>query len=70
MRYLSLIEVIAFLHQHQREVKADVIDGEKVRYVEATLEDVALANELACEFLGRSLDELAPPSRKLSEWDS
>ena len=30
MRYLSLIEVIAFLHQHQREIKADVIDGEKV----------------------------------------
>ncbi len=65
MRYLSLIEVIAFLHQYQREIKVDDIDGEKERYLEATLEDVALANELACDFLGRSLDELSPPSRKL-----
>jgi len=65
MRYLSLIEVIAFIHQHQREIKVDEIDGEKERYVEATLDDVALANKLAVDFLGRSLDELSPPSRKL-----
>jgi hypothetical protein len=34
-----------------------------VEYVEVTLDDIALANELACEVLTRSLDEVAPPVR-------
>jgi hypothetical protein len=39
--------------------------GEVLEYIEATREDVRLANELAHEVLGRSLDELAPQTRKL-----
>ena len=61
-KYLTLIDAIALLHQHQRPVKK-LPDG--TEYIEATLEDVALADELAREALGRSLDELPPQTRKL-----
>jgi hypothetical protein len=39
--------------------------GKVVPYVEATLDDIALANRLAHRVLGRSLDELAPQTRLL-----
>jgi hypothetical protein len=39
--------------------------GERVEYVEVTAADVALANKLAHEVLGRSLDELPPQTRRL-----
>jgi len=64
-KYLTLIDVIALLHQHQREVKTTTRDGQTVEYVEATLADIALANDLAHEVLGRSLDELPPQTRRL-----
>jgi len=41
------------------------VAGQGIEYVEATLEDIALANELAPEVLGRSLDELPPQTRRL-----
>jgi DNA primase catalytic core len=64
-KYLTLIDSIALLHQHQREIKT-VRHGEReLRYVEVTLEDLALANELAHEVLGRTLDELPPQTRRL-----
>ncbi|MFY9316656.1 MAG: CHC2 zinc finger domain-containing protein [Burkholderiales bacterium] len=66
-KYLTLIDIIALVHQHQREVKATVREGQTIEYVEATLEDVALANELAHEVLGRSLDELPPQTRRVLE---
>jgi DNA primase catalytic core len=65
VKYLKLIEAIALLFQYQREVKSLPVDGEVVEYVEATLPDVALANRLAAEVLGRSLDELPPQTRRL-----
>ena len=64
-KYLTLIDTIALLHQHQREVKTMLRRGKPIEYVEATLEDVALANDLAHEVLGRSLDELPPQTRRL-----
>lgn len=64
-KYLTLIRSIALLHQYQREVKQTYVNGKQVRYVEATLEDIALANQLAHEVLGRSLDELPPQTRRL-----
>jgi DNA primase len=36
-----------------------------LRYIEATLDDIALANTLAHEVLGRTLDELPPQTRRL-----
>jgi DNA primase catalytic core len=64
-KYLTLIDVIALTHQHQREVKTATRDGQAIDYIEATLADIALANDLAHEVLGRSLDELPPQTRRL-----
>ena len=61
-KYLTLIDAIALLHQHQRETRT-LPSGQ--RFIEVTLEDIALANELAPEILGRSLDELPPQTRRL-----
>jgi hypothetical protein len=36
-----------------------------VQYIEATIDDIAAANALAHDALGRSLDELAPQTRRL-----
>jgi len=36
-----------------------------IEYIEVTLEDIALANRLAHEVLGRSLDELPPQTRRV-----
>jgi DNA primase len=64
-KYLTLIDAIALLHQHQRPVKTASWRGEAIEYVEATREDLVLANRLAHEVLGRSLDELPPQTRRL-----
>jgi len=64
-KYLTLIDTIALLHQHQREVKTLPHGEQALRYIEVTLADIALANELAHEVLGRTLDELPPQTRRL-----
>jgi DNA primase catalytic core len=61
-KYLTLIDAIALLHQHQRQ--AQTLPGGQP-YIEVTLDDIALANQLAPEVLGRSLDELPPQTRRL-----
>ncbi|MFO0571940.1 MAG: CHC2 zinc finger domain-containing protein [Polyangiaceae bacterium] len=66
-KYLGLIRAIALLHQYQRPVREVEHRGEKIRYIEASREDIALANRLAQEVLGRSLDELPPQTRRLLE---
>ena len=45
-KLLTLIETIAFLHQHQRTVKTLEIEGEAVEYIEVERSDVALATRL------------------------
>jgi len=64
-KYLTLIDTIALLHQHQREMKTLSHGEQALRYIEVTLADIALANELAHEVLGRTLDELPPQTRRL-----
>jgi DNA primase len=64
-KYLALIDAIALLHQYQRDVKHENYHGSVIDYVEVTLADIALANRLAHEVLGRTLDELPPQTRKL-----
>jgi hypothetical protein len=61
-KYLTLIETLAFLHQYQRPVQKD---GKGLDYIEVTVEDIATANRIAGEVLGRSLDELPPQTRRL-----
>ncbi len=64
-KYLTLIDTIALLHQHQREVKTTAHQGQAIEYIEVSLDDIARANALAHEVLGRSLDELPPQTRRL-----
>jgi hypothetical protein len=61
-KYLNLILAVTFLHQYQRATKHDAELGD---YIETTLDDIAIANELAAELFGQSLDELSFPSREL-----
>ena len=65
MKYLTLIRAIALLHQHQREVKTIERRGQVLSYIEVTAADIELANEIAHEVLGRTLDELPPQTRRL-----
>jgi hypothetical protein len=65
MKYLVLIQAIALMHQHQREVKSVQHQGRTLAYIEATQADIELANEIAHEVLGRTLDELPPQTRRL-----
>ncbi len=64
-KYLGLMEAIAYLHQYQRKPKTVNVDGKAVAYIEVTIEDIDIANRLANEVLGQSLDELPRPSRTL-----
>jgi hypothetical protein len=64
-KYLTLIDAIALLHQHQRSIKSIEHGDKLIRYVEVTLDDIAAANRLAHEVLGRTLDELPPQTRKV-----
>ncbi len=61
-KYLHLILAVTFLYQLQRPVKHDADAGD---YIETTLDDIAIANELATDLFGQSLGELSRPSREL-----
>ncbi len=65
MKYLGLIDAITLLHQHQRTIKIVNHNGETLSYIEVEKSDIAMANKLAHEVLGRSLDELPPQTRNL-----
>ena len=64
-KYLTLIDAIALLHQHQRPVRTAQAGGAAIEYIEVTREDIEAAHVLANDVLGRSLDELPPVTRKL-----
>jgi hypothetical protein len=60
-KYLILIDALALLFQHQRERRTI---GER-EHIVASLDDIARANELAHDVLGRGLDDLPPQTRRL-----
>ena len=64
-KYLTLIDTIALLHQYQRPIKQTMHRGKAIEYIEVTPADIAQANALAHDMLGRSLDELPPQTRNL-----
>jgi len=70
-KYLTLIDTIALLHQHQRPIKTltDSDNGsnhkQALNYIEVTRHDIIAANALVHDVLGRSLDDLPPQTRKL-----
>ncbi len=61
-KYLNLILTVAFLHQLQRPIRQHPRLG---NYIEVSLEDIAIANDLAHQLFGHSLDDLSPPAREL-----
>jgi DNA primase len=64
-KYLTLIDTIALLHQYQREINITHRSGKPIEYIEVSLQDISIANQLAHEVLGRSLDELPPQTRRV-----
>ena len=64
-KYLTLIDTIALLHQHQREIKTYTKGDQQIEYINVQPSDIAVANGMAGEILGRSLDELSPQTRTL-----
>ena len=65
-KYLTLIRVIALLHQHQREVRRHTLpDGSELEYIEATADDVLMANKPAHAIIGATLDDLPSQTRAL-----
>ncbi|MBI3898502.1 MAG: toprim domain-containing protein [Gammaproteobacteria bacterium] len=64
-KYLALIRAIALVHQHQRIIKTMTHRGQPKEYIEASLDDIEIANKLAHDVLGRTLDELPPQTRRL-----
>jgi len=63
-KYLTLIETITLLHQHQRPLEDDPLAGP---HIKTTLADIQAANKIAPEVLGRALDELPPQTRRMFE---
>ena len=62
LRFLNLIEAIAFLNQYQRERKTDE-RGEA--FIEASVADYERAYGLAAEVLGQALSDLKRPAAEL-----
>ncbi len=60
-KYLSLIQAIALLHQHQRVLHTEE-DG--TEWIEVQESDIALANRLMDKLLKQSLSELAPQTEQ------
>jgi predicted transcriptional regulator len=64
-KYLQLICASAILHQHQRRHRVASCDGAEIEYLEASAEDVALAERLAGVGLVPELSELTPATRRV-----
>ena len=68
VKYLTLIQVIALLHQYQRPLRRQEAPGdqqEPVEYIEVEPSDIALAGRLIGPLLAATLDDLPPPTRRV-----
>jgi len=65
MKYLTLIDAIALLHQYQRPIKTVAVGGASLRYIEVSKQDIAIADRLVSHVISRNLDELSPRTRQL-----
>jgi len=61
-RFLSLLEIVTFLHQYQRPVK---ISPDGVEHVETTLEDYRITYGLARTIFTQTLQDLGKPGKDL-----
>ncbi|MEE8410153.1 MAG: toprim domain-containing protein, partial [Myxococcota bacterium] len=66
-KYLGLIKAVTLLyqHQHQRERRRKTLYGETVECIEATLDDIAIANRIAKEVWGARQGDVTPQARRL-----
>ena len=64
LKYLGLIEALTLLHQHQREHRTLTDGRDTIEYVVTSPADIEMANQLASEVLGHTLDELPPQTRR------
>lgn len=63
--YLQFIEAVTFYHQHQRQKLYDTETGEE--YIETTLDDIKMANDLIKGILLRKSDNLNGATRNYLE---
>jgi len=66
-RFLSLIQAVACLYQYQRAVKESEVEGERMKYIEATVADYEAAQGLVREVFASQADDLSPLARRLLE---
>ena len=67
-KLLTLIRAVTLLHQHQRPRRRITRHGLETVFIEATAEDVAVAQRLAAGLSGRpDLADVAPQTRRLLE---
>ncbi len=64
-KYLTLIAAVTLLHQYQRTQFTCTDGGQPRRCVVASLDDIELANRLACQVFCRHRDTLMPQTRQL-----
>lgn len=64
-KFLTLIESLTLLHQHQRPVKTVEHEARVIQYIEATKDDIRTATKLLNEIVGRNRDDLPPVTRRL-----
>lgn len=64
--YLGFIEAVTFYHQYQRQEQVNTDTGEI--YIQTTIEDIAIANELMKDILLRKSDELNKATRTYFEY--
>jgi DNA primase len=65
-KYLALIEVMALVHQYQREIKSAVDgDGQPFQFIDITRQDVERVDQLMADVLEQTTDELTPASRRM-----
>lgn len=65
-KYIALIEAITLIHQHQRPRKRKETPSGVLEYIEASLVDIALANDLALSFFDHSTSDMAPHTHRLA----
>jgi hypothetical protein len=63
--YMTLIDAVALLHQHQRKRKSKTASGKTFQYIEVTRGDIALANMIVSALMGSSIDDLPTQTRRL-----
>jgi hypothetical protein len=56
---------VTLFHQHQRERRRKTLYGETVEYIEATLDDIAIANRIAKQVWGSRQGDVTPQARQL-----